>query len=173
MNLSPALRKRYTDEQLSAREAQRLAEFIAWGPVVFQASRLMVKWGILDLLRDADEGLTRQEICTQTGLSDYAVKCLLEASLCIGIIVVNPETDRFSITKAGWFLMNDRSTRVNMDLNHDVNYQGMFYLDESLKRFSTVYPACGSSNSAIGLTLEELERFSQCAGWVDVCKGWQ
>ena len=82
MNLSPALKKCYTDEQLSAREAQRLAEFIAWGPVVFQASRLMVKWGILDLLRDADEGLTRQEICTQTGLSDYAVKCLLEASLC-------------------------------------------------------------------------------------------
>ena len=62
MNLSPALQKKYTEEQLSAREAQRLAEFIAWGPVVFQASRLMVKWGILDLLRDAEGGLTRQEI---------------------------------------------------------------------------------------------------------------
>lgn len=60
MNLSTALSKQYTKEQLSAREAQRLAEFIAWGPVVFQASRLMLKWGILDLLRDADEGLTRR-----------------------------------------------------------------------------------------------------------------
>ena len=133
MNLSPALRKRYTDEQLSAREAQRLAEFIAWGPVVFQASRLMVKWGILDLLRDADEGLTRQEICTQTGLSDYAVKCLLEASLCIGTILVDPETDRFSISKTGWFLLNDPATRVNIDFNHDVNYEGWFHLEESLK----------------------------------------
>ena len=52
MNLSPALKKVYTKEQLSARDAQRLAEFIAWGPVVFQASRLMIKFGILDLLRE-------------------------------------------------------------------------------------------------------------------------
>ena len=133
MNLSPALRKRYTDEQLSAREAQRQAEFIAWGPVVFQASRLMVKWGILDLLRDADEGLTRQEICAKTGLSDYAVKCLLEASLCIGTILVDPETDRFSLSKTGWFLLNDPATRVNIDFNHDVNYEGWFHLEESLK----------------------------------------
>ena len=133
MNLSPALKKRYTDEQLSAREAQRLAEFIAWGPIVFQVSRLMVKWGILDLLRDADEGLTRQEICTQTGLSDYAVKCLLEASLCIGTILVDPETDRFSLSKTGWFLLNDPATRVNIDFNHDVNYEGWFHLEESLK----------------------------------------
>ena len=133
MNLSPALKKRYTEKQLSAREAQRLAEFIAWGPVVFQASRLMVKWGILDLLRDADEGLTRQEICAKTGLSDYAVKCLLEASLCIGTILVDPDTDRFSLSKTGWFLLNDPATRVNIDFNHDVNYEGWFHLEESLK----------------------------------------
>jgi hypothetical protein len=133
MNLSPALKKRYTAEHLSARDAQRLAEFIAWGPVVFQASRLMVKWGILDLLRDADNGLTRQEICQQTGLSDYAVKCLTEASLCIGTILVDPETDRFTLSKTGWFLLNDSATRVNIDFNHDVNYEGWFHLEESLK----------------------------------------
>ena len=133
MNLSPALKKRYTAEQLSARDAQRLAEFIAWGPVVFQASRLMVKWGILDLLRDADNGLTRQEICQQTGLSDYAVKCLTEASLCIGTILVDPGTDRFTLSKTGWFLLNDSATRVNIDFNHDVNYEGWFHLEESLK----------------------------------------
>lgn len=44
------------------------------------------------------------------------------------------------------------------------------YLDESLKRFDTVFPACGSSNSAIELNMEELEKFSECEGWVDVCK---
>ena len=133
MNLSPALQKKYTNEQLSAREAQRLAEFIAWGPVVFQASRLMVKWGIFELLRDADNGLTRQEICDQTGLSDYAVKCLLEASLSIGTILVDPETDRFTLSKIGWFLLNNPVTRVNIDFNHDVNYEGWFHLEESLK----------------------------------------
>ena len=48
------------------------------------------------------------------------------------------------------------------------------YLDESLKRFETVFPACGSSNSAIELTCDELEQYS-CAfvEWVDVCKGWE
>ena len=46
------------------------------------------------------------------------------------------------------------------------------YLDASLKRFATVLPAAGSSNSAIELTLSELEEFSGCAGWVDVCKNW-
>ena len=44
------------------------------------------------------------------------------------------------------------------------------WLDESLKRFDTVFPACGSSNSAIELTPAELERYSNCLGWVDVTK---
>ena len=53
-----------------------------------------------------------------------------------------------------------------------VNEGVTVYLDESLRRFSTVFPACGSSNSAIELTPEELERFAAPADWVDVCKGW-
>ena len=44
------------------------------------------------------------------------------------------------------------------------------YLDVSMRRFATVFPACGSGNSAIELTPEELERYSFAAGWVDVCK---
>ncbi len=44
------------------------------------------------------------------------------------------------------------------------------FLDESLKRFETVYPACGSSNSAIALSISELESFSAYKKWVDVCK---
>ena len=46
------------------------------------------------------------------------------------------------------------------------------YLDESLRRFTTVYPACGSSNSAIELTIPELEEHARPAAWVDVWKGW-
>jgi len=44
------------------------------------------------------------------------------------------------------------------------------YLDESLKRFKTVFPACGSSNSAIELSIPELEQYSGCSEWIDVCK---
>lgn len=132
MHLTKALKDKYTADSMSARDAQRLAEFIAWGPVVFQASRLMVKFGILDMLRDADAGLTRSEIVDKTGLSDYAVKCLLEASLCIGTIYVNPDTERYRLAKPGWFLLNDQAAKVNLDFNHDVNYQGWFNLEESL-----------------------------------------
>lgn len=46
------------------------------------------------------------------------------------------------------------------------------YLDQSLKRFETVFPACGSGNSAIELTILELEKYSGFSDWVDVCKGW-
>lgn len=47
------------------------------------------------------------------------------------------------------------------------------YLDESLKRFVTVFPACGSPNSAIELTIAQLEQYSGYTTWVDVCKDWQ
>lgn len=51
-----------------------------------------------------------------------------------------------------------------------VNENVTIYLDISLKRFETVFPACGSSNSAIELTISELEKFSKFNKWVDVCK---
>ncbi len=133
MNLFKSESDRYTQEQLSAREAQRQAEFIAWGPIIFQISRLMVKFGILDLLRDSMEGLTLPELKEKTDLSEYALKILLEASLSIGTVLIDKETDKYSISKTGWFLLNDPATRVNLDFNHDVNYQGMFYLEDSLK----------------------------------------
>lgn len=47
------------------------------------------------------------------------------------------------------------------------------YLDVSLKRFKTVFPACGSSNSAIELTIPKLEEYSGYTEWVDVCKGYE
>lgn len=53
-----------------------------------------------------------------------------------------------------------------------VNEDVKVYLDQSLKRFETVFPACGSSNSAIELTIPELEEYSGYLKWVDVCKGY-
>ena len=54
-----------------------------------------------------------------------------------------------------------------------INGGVIVYLDESLRRFKTVFPACGSSNSAIELTIPELEALSGYSEWVDVCKGWR
>lgn len=54
-------------------------------------------------------------------------------------------------------------------IKDDVNV----YLDESLKRFETVFPACGSRNSAIELTLPELEKYSEYCEWINISKGWE
>ena len=54
-----------------------------------------------------------------------------------------------------------------------VNDGVVTYLDVSLKRFITVFPACGSSNSAIELSIDELQRYSNAYFWIDVCKNWQ
>ena len=54
-----------------------------------------------------------------------------------------------------------------------VNEGVEIYLDESLRRFDTVFPAAGSSNSAIELTCDELAQYAKSDKWVDVCKGWQ
>lgn len=138
MKLTPALHKAYTEERLSAREAQRLAEFIAFGPVVFQVARLMLRYGILDHLREADSGLTEAEVAAEAGLSDYAARILLESSLTAGIVLIDEATERYRLSKVGWCLVTDPLTRVNIDFNHDVNYEGLFHLDEALRKG---YPA--------------------------------
>ncbi len=155
MNLFPTLKDKYTKETMNAREAQRLAEFIAFGPVIFQTARIMLSTGIMDMLRDSEKGMTIEEVADKANLSVYAAKCLLEASLCIGIVLVDDTTDRFRISKTGWFLINDPATRVNINFNHDVNYLGWFNLEEALKEgkpaglktlgdWSTVYEGLSS-----------------------------
>jgi hypothetical protein len=133
MYLTPALKEAYSKEHLTAREAQAKAEWIAWGPIVFQVSRLMKKFGILELLRNSDNGMTEAEVAEKAGISGYAAKVMLEASLCIGTVLIDPETDRYTLSKTGWCFITDPATNVNTEFNHDVNYEGWFYLEESLK----------------------------------------
>lgn len=132
IKMHPSLVERYTKDRMTAIEAQRLAEFIAFGPVVFQVSRLMLKRGILAMLRDSQEGMTIEEIRNETKMSKYAITVMMEASLSIGTVIVEPSSGRFKLTKIGWFLLNDPATRVNIDFNNDVNYEGWFRLEESL-----------------------------------------
>lgn len=130
MKLKSPQKEIYAKEHHSALQAQRLAQEIAFGPIVFQVSRLMVKFGIFEMLNEHKDGLTMEEIAEAANLSIYSAKVLLESSLTIGTILLRD--DRFFLSKAGWFLLNDKSVRVNMDFNHDVNYLGMFHLEESL-----------------------------------------
>lgn len=131
MNLFHNLKQRYSHERLSAGEAQRLAQEIAFAPVVFQVSRLMVKFGILQLLNQNPDGLTQAEIVKQVEIDTYAVQVLLESSLSAGTVLF--QNERYLISKAGWFLLNDSMARVNMDFIHDVCYQGLFELEKTLQ----------------------------------------
>ena len=131
MKLTQPLKDVYCKEHQTALEAQRLAQEIAFAPMVFQVSRLMVKFGILEYLSNNHKGVTQTDIVEHTGLSQYAVQVLLEASLSIGTVKVNE--DKYTISKAGWFLINDPMARANMNFNHDVNYLGLFHLEEALR----------------------------------------
>jgi hypothetical protein len=130
MQLLSPQKEIYGKERMTALQAQRFAHEIAFAPIVFQVSRLMVKFGIFNLLDDHKQGLTIDEIVEKKELSPYAVQVLLESSLTIGTVLL--KEDRFVLSKAGWFLINDEMVRVNMNFNHDVNYLGMFDLESSL-----------------------------------------
>lgn len=130
MKLTKPLADIYGKEQKSALEAQRLAQEIAFAPMVFQVSRLMIKFGILKYLSNHYDGVSQEEIVEHTGLTNYAVQVLLEASLSIGTVLT--KNDKYIISKAGWFLLNDPMAKSNMNFNHDVNYLGLFHLEEAL-----------------------------------------
>ena len=120
----------YAKERFTALQAQRLAQEIAFGPIVFQVSRLMVKFGIFQMLDDCKGGMTMDEIAQKANLSHYGAQVLLESSLTIGTVLYRE--GRFFLAKPGWFLLHDDMARVNMDFNHDVNYLGLFNLEEAI-----------------------------------------
>lgn len=86
----------------------------------------------------------------------------------------NPKYKAFFGTKAKMLAFEEAEDLIGHAVGgvcpFAVNEGVEVYLDESLKRFETVFPACGSSNSAIELTINELEEYSGFISWIDVCK---
>lgn len=121
----------YGSDTKTALQAKYDAQKIAFGPIMFQAARALRNLGILGLLRQNKKGLTIEEVASQLNLSVYGVKVLLEAGLSLEMVRV--ETDKFILTKTGFFLLSDELTRVNMDFTHDVNYLGMFDLQKCIE----------------------------------------
>lgn len=121
----------YGSDKKRAVQAKFDAQKIAFGPIMFQAALALRNLGILDLVKNTEEGITIEAVAEKLKLSVYGVKVLLEAGLSMEIVRV--ENDRFHLTKTGWFLLCDELTRVNMDFTNDVNYLGMFSLTDSIK----------------------------------------
>jgi hypothetical protein len=123
--------KFFKKDNKTALEAKGLAQWIAFGPVVFQVARVLRNTGILRmLLEKGSGGLTQDEIREQAKLSEYGVRILLESGLGIGLVVLND--DKYTITKTGTYIHSDPLTNVNMNFVHDVCYKGLFALDKSI-----------------------------------------
>lgn len=149
----PSVNERFSKENMSAYEAQKLAHLISQGPVVFQAVRVMLRTGILKSLSDSADGMGIDELSSASGISRYGVQVLLESAMTVGAVLFRD--GKYFCSKVGWFLLNDEMVKVNMDFNNDVNYIGMFSMEEAIRegrpaglehfgKWNTIYEALSS-----------------------------
>lgn len=121
----------FESDSSTALEAKEKAQWIAFAPVVFQATRVLRDSGILLAVEQVPGGITLEAIREKVGLPFYGVRVLVEAALGIGLMTVSDR--KYRLTKTAWFIMHDKLTEVNMDFVQDVCYQGLFNLEESIR----------------------------------------
>lgn len=129
----------FEEDNLSAIEAVDRAQFIAFAPYVWEASKILRDRGILHLVEASrKEGITIESIAEQINMSHYGVRILLEAGL--GIRLVYRKEDRYFLAKTGYFLLNHEMTKVNFDFMRDICVEGAPTMEASIE-----------SNEPIGL----------------------
>ena len=122
----------FKKEKKTAFKARETAQWIAYGPVIFQSARVMRDSGILTVIEDSGtNGLTLTEVAERVKLPEYGVRVLLESGLSLGLVLVNE--GKYTLGKTGYFILHDELTRVNMDFVQDICYKGLFSLDKSIE----------------------------------------
>jgi len=122
----------FSEDNRTALQAKEQAQWIAFAPMVFQASRILRDSGILaEISNSGKKGIQLSEIVEKVKLPHYGVRVLVEAGLGIGLILLN--NGLYTISSTGFHILNDKLTRVNMDFSQDVCYQGLFFLEDSIK----------------------------------------
>jgi hypothetical protein len=125
------LDKTFSPERQSAFAARFEAQKIAFGPVVFQCVRYAWKRGMLQALSDAGHaGQSVADLAATGRWTEYALKVVLETCLSAGVVYLRAGS--YGLDKAGYCVLTDPITQINLDFNHDVCYQGLFNLDASL-----------------------------------------
>lgn len=109
------------------------AHKIAFSPFVFETAYALLELGILESIYTHREGATIEETAKATGVSEYGVRVLVEMAASAGILDC-VEEDKYTITKVGHFLLRDEMTRVNLYFTHDVCYEGLFFLKDSIQK---------------------------------------
>jgi len=121
----------FSKDKTKAFEAKETAQWIAFGPVIFQVARALKNLGILKAIEDSQQyGLTLEEIADQVKQSQYGVRVLLESGLSMGLVIINDH--KYTLAKTGHFILHDALTKVNMDFVNDICYKGLFHLEESI-----------------------------------------
>lgn len=124
--------KFFSTDNTKALEAKENAQWIAFGPVIFQVAKALRDFGILEIIENSGEqGISLEEIADKAKLSVYGVRVLLESGLSMGLVVINDH--HYTITKTGYFILHDPLTKVNMNFVNDVCYKGLFHLEESIE----------------------------------------
>ena len=122
----------FNNDVSSALEAKEKAQWIAFAPFVFQASRALRDFGILSFIEAQKPApVTIEQVSQNCNLTHYGSRVLLEAGLGIGLLLLQDE--KFLLSKTGYFMLHDPMTKVNMDFTNDVCYEGLFSLDESIR----------------------------------------
>lgn len=122
----------FSTDNRTALEAKEYAQWIAFAPFVFQASRILRDSGVLEKVSQSRrEGISMDDLEKKLKLSHYGLRVLLEAGLGIGLLTI--QNSKFHITKAGYFILNDEMTKANMDFSQDVCYLGLNQLEASIQ----------------------------------------
>lgn len=121
------------DKSKSIFENNFNAQYLCFAPILFQAAKSMRDLGILELIESSsDVGITASDIAEKLNISVYGVSVLLD--LANGTDLVLLKDDKYTITETGKLLINDELTKINMDFVNDVCYNGMFYLEEAIRK---------------------------------------
>lgn len=122
----------YQNDPFNALEAKTEAQKLAFAPIVFHAARTLRDLGILSALDNAGKkGLNAEEVSSETGISEYGVKVLLDMALSAHIVTWNKP--RYYLANLGYFITNDGMTKANMDFTADVCYAAMMHLTEAIE----------------------------------------
>ena len=118
-------------KDLSALDAKYEAQKIAFAPVLFQVTLSLRDLGVLEYLFKSRKGASITDMSNALNISRYGLQVLLEAGYTGGVVdQIDDET--YTITKTGYFLLNDKMTKVNMDFTNDVCYKGLAHLKEAI-----------------------------------------
>lgn len=128
--------EKFSKDDLHAIDAKFEAQKIAFAPLSFQAVRALMELGILKIIDDAGEnGITTDEIVEKSGISKYGINVLTEMAVGMHVLLLKVVDGKeyLSLSKTGWFLLEDNLTKANFYFTNDICYKGAFDLMESIK----------------------------------------